>query len=61
MRTVTVAGGTLFRVALDWLGDATQWVLVAQLNGLGDPMLSGLTTLRLPAIDPNAGGGVVRQ
>ncbi len=61
MRTVTVAGGTLFRVALDWLGDATQWVLVAQLNGLSDPMLSGLATLRLPPVDPNAGGGVVRQ
>lgn len=61
MRTVTVAGGTLFRVALDWLGDATQWVLVAQLNGLSDPMLSGLSTLRLPPVDPNAGGGVVRQ
>ena len=61
MRTVTVAGGTLFRVALDWLGDATQWVLVAQLNGLTDPMLSGLTTLRLPPVDPNAGGGIVRQ
>ncbi len=43
MRIVTVAGGTLFRVALDWLGDATQWVLVAQLNGLSDPMLTGLT------------------
>ncbi len=61
MRTVTVAGGTLFRVALDWLGDATQWVLVAQLNGLTDPVLSGLTTLRLPSVDPNAGGGIVRQ
>lgn len=61
MRTVTVAGGTLFRVALDQLGDATQWVLVAQLNGLSDPMLNGLTTLRLPPVDPNAGGGVVRQ
>ena len=61
MRTVTVAGGTLFRVALDWLDDATQWVLVAQLNGLTDPMLSGLTTLRLPPVDPNAGGGIVRQ
>ncbi len=61
MRTVTVAGGTLFRVALDWLGDATQWVLVAQLNGLTDPVLSGLTTLRLPPVDPNAGGGIVRQ
>ncbi len=61
MQSVTVAGGTLFRVALDWLGDATQWVRIAQLNGLSDPMLSSLVTLRLPAVDPGAGGGIVRQ
>ncbi len=48
MRTVTVAGGTLFRVAADELGDATQWVRIAQLNGLSDPMLVGVVTLKLP-------------
>ena len=48
MRTVTVAGGTLFRVAADELGDATQWVRIAALNGLNDPMLSGVVTLKLP-------------
>lgn len=45
---VTVAGGTLFRLAMVHLGDATQWVRIARLNGLDDPVLTGLVTLRLP-------------
>lgn len=49
MRTITVAGGNLFRVAAEELGDATQWLRIAQVNGLSDPMLSGLLTLMIPA------------
>ena len=54
MRTITVAGGNLFRIAAEELGDATQWIRIAQLNGLSDPMLSGVITLRLPARDSDA-------
>ena len=61
MRTITVAGGNLFRIAADELGDATQWIRIAQLNGLSDPMLDGLMTLRIPARDPAAGGGIAAQ
>lgn len=61
MQTIQVAGGDLFRVAAAYLGDATQWVRIAQLNGIADPWLSGPTTLRLPARDPGAGGGVAAQ
>ena len=61
MRTIQVAGGDLFRLAATYLGDATQWVRIAQLNGLSDPMLSGVVTLRIPAVDRNAGGGVAAQ
>jgi hypothetical protein len=61
MRSVTVAGGNLFRIAAEQLGDATQWIRIAQLNGLSDPMLSGVVTLLIPDMDANAGGGVVRQ
>ena len=60
MRTITVAGGNLFRIAADELGDATQWVRIAALNGMKDPMFSGVVTLRLPARDVLAGGGVAR-
>ncbi len=49
MRTITVAGGNLFRIAAAELGDATQWTRIARLNRIRDPMLSGVVTLRLPA------------
>jgi nucleoid-associated protein YgaU len=61
MQTIQVAGGNLFRIALRYLGDATQWVRIAQLNGIADPMLSGTVTLRIPAVDASAGGGVAAQ
>lgn len=61
MRTITVAGSNLFQVAAQQLGDATQWIRIAQANGLSDPMLTGLTTLNIPATDPSAGGGIGAQ
>ena len=61
MQSITVGGGNLFRIASEQLGDATQWIRIAQLNGLVDPELSGVTTLTIPDWDPNAGGGVVAQ
>ena len=61
MRTIVVTGGSLFRIAADHLGDATQWIRIAQLNALSDPMLQGLVTLRLPDVDAAAGGGIVQQ
>lgn len=61
MKTITVVGGDLFRVAATQLGDATQWIRIAQLNKLSDPVLSGLVTLKIPNRDPNAGGGVPAQ
>lgn len=54
MRTITVAGGNLFRIAAEELGDATQWIRIARLNGLSDPMLKGVVTLRLPARESGA-------
>lgn len=61
MNTITVAGGNLFQIAASELADATQWLRIAQLNGLTDPMLSGVTTLLIPAPDPSAGGGIAAQ
>jgi hypothetical protein len=59
--TITVAGGDLFHIAAQQLGDATQWIRIAQLNGLSDPVLTGVTTLQLPAQNPAAGGGIAQQ
>jgi hypothetical protein len=61
MKTLTIAGGNLFSIAAAQLGDATQWIRIAQLNDLADPMLSSVNTLQIPDVDPNAGGGVAAQ
>jgi len=58
MREITVAGGDLFRLAMEHLGDATQWIRIAQLNALADPWIEGVRTLRIPAPDPQTGGGI---
>ena len=61
MLTLTVAGGNLYQIAAQQLDDATQWIRIAQLNGISDPMLIGVVTLLIPAIDANAGGGIAAQ
>ncbi len=61
MKTITVAGDNLFRIAAVQLADATQWIRVAELNDLSDPMLIDVVTLLIPDVDPSAGGGIVAQ
>lgn len=61
MNQITVTGGNLFQLAAQYLNDATQWIRIAQLNGIEDPMLSGVVTLQLPPVDPTAGGGIAAQ
>jgi hypothetical protein len=46
--TVTVSGTTLFDVAAQYLGDARQWNRIARLNGIWDPWIDGITTLKIP-------------
>jgi hypothetical protein len=61
MLTLTVAGGNLFQIAAQQLNDATQWIRIAQLNAISDPMLTGVVTLLIPNIDASAGGGIAAQ
>ena len=61
MQTLVTAGGNLFQVAAATLGDATQWIRIAQLNNLSDPMLQGVVTLLIPDVDANTGGGIAAQ
>ncbi len=57
-RTVAVAGGTLYQVAAQYLGDARQWTRIASLNGLYDPWLPpGVLVLKLPPVSSQAGNG----
>ncbi len=61
MQTLLAAGGDLFHIAAEQLNDATQWIRIAQLNNISDPVLPGLITLLIPDPAPAAGGGIVRQ
>ncbi len=65
-RTITVAGGNLFQIAAQELGDAQQWNRIAALNGLWDFLIPGVMTLEIPPRIPNLlarnstlGGGVL--
>lgn len=58
MQTVTVVGGNLYAMAAQYLGDATQWIRIAQQNGLTDPQIQGIATLTIPDVNPLATGGV---
>ncbi len=61
MKTITVAGDNLFKIAAAELADARQWIRIAELNKLSDPMLVGVASLLIPDIDPSAGGGIASQ
>lgn len=47
-KQVTVGGGTLFDVAAQNYGDATQWDKIAAANSMNDPVLSGIQTITVP-------------
>jgi hypothetical protein len=57
-RTIDVVGGNCFAIAARELGDATQGVRIAQINGLSDPFLAGPITLLIPPIDRSQTGGL---
>ena len=57
VQTVTLPTGNLFQVAMQYLGDATQWNRIAELNGMVDPWFTGPMALIIPAIDPAGGNG----
>ena len=59
MQTVTVSGGDLYRLALQQLGDATQWNRIAQANDLLDPVITGTVTLVIPPVNPQLTGGIL--
>jgi hypothetical protein len=61
MKIITIAGDNLFRVAAEQLADATQWIRIAELNELSDPLIIGVTELQIPDSDSGAGGGIAAQ
>lgn len=63
MKVITVSGAdiSLFHVAARELGDATQWIRIAQANGLSDPMLASVVTLTIPDVNPLLTGGLPQE
>ncbi len=61
VQTITVVSGNLFQIAAAYLGDATQWIRIAEMNRLSDPFLTGVTSLVIPPTIPPAGAAVVGQ
>ena len=59
---VQVAPGmNLYAMAAKYLGDATQWIRIAQTNGLADPYIYATGTLVIPNPDATLTGGIVQQ
>jgi hypothetical protein len=56
LQTITVAGGNLYALAAKYLGDATQWNRIAQLNGMTDPFFTSVLTLKIPPLGQGNGG-----
>jgi hypothetical protein len=54
--TVVQAGGNLYDIASETYGDPSEWVTIAAANGLTDPSLTGVNSLRIPATTSGSGG-----
>jgi hypothetical protein len=59
--TLTILGGNLFAIAAQQYGDFSGWWLLAQGNGITDPMLSGTSTLTVPPYSAALSGGLPPQ
>jgi hypothetical protein len=53
---ITVNNTTLFYLAASYYGDATSWNVIAEANGLTDPMITNVITLTIPSSAVNTGG-----
>jgi hypothetical protein len=65
MKTVQTSGGDLFHLALQQLGDATQFSRIIQANYGNnggppmDPTITGNVTLNIPSVNPLLTGGIL--
>lgn len=57
IQSIRFAGGNLFVIAAQYLGDATQWNRIANLNAMTDPVFTDIRILKIPPVDANAGNG----
>ena len=55
-KTINVNNVSLFALAAQYYGDATSWTVIAQANGLYDPMITSPMQLVIPTTAVNTGG-----
>jgi nucleoid-associated protein YgaU len=55
-RQTTQAGGDLYSLATQAYGDPSGWTTIAEANGITDPVLTGVNTLRIPPVIDGSDG-----
>jgi hypothetical protein len=58
---ITVVSGNLFAIAAARLGDAMQWINIARVNNLQDPMIADVTEIVIPRASPLFSDGIGPQ
>ena len=53
---ITVDNVSLYALAAKYYGDATAWTVIAEANGLTDPMILNTTTITIPPSAISTGG-----
>ena len=61
MRTITVIGGNLFQISSTEFGNALQWINIAKVNNLVDPILRDQTQLAIPPFSSAFADGIGPQ
>ncbi|BDD93542.1 hypothetical protein PanNE5_29820 [Pandoraea sp. NE5] len=55
-KSLTLAGSNLYRVAANEYGDAMGWTTIAAANGITDPVLNGVNSVKIPPYNVPTGG-----
>jgi hypothetical protein len=61
MRTITAIGGSLFEIAASELGSALQWINIARVNGMTDPLIIGQVEIIIPPFSSIFSNGIGPQ
>jgi hypothetical protein len=60
-RTITAIGGNLFELAASELGSALQWINIARVNGMTDPVIIGQVEIIIPPFSSIFSDGIGPQ
>jgi hypothetical protein len=61
MQRITIIGGNLFEIAAVQLGNALQWINIARVDKLTDPMLNGRNQITVPPYSSAFSDGIGPQ